>query len=619
MKNFLFAVSIDVISNPYIDFARNAIVEHQGRKVSGSGIAWYPADDNAAIVVKDPKSFFDLGRPKVIDDKTSFSSTIFMMHLNGASWNPIPQDTEPYVKTVGKRDWIWMHQGNLDMQKLRKKNNQIDENFYEPVGNTDSELAFCIILNRIARLKIKKLSEVGWDRIHDWFKELNELGSANFFLSDGKTLIVYRGLDGVNALYKQRIKPPYQNIFLNNNDAGFVFDFRNEDDNLRTTLAFSTLPVENEVCKEMKKGQMVVAKNGAIKWNSHHHTKASEHQNIPPESNEIKFEVREQNLQQAATAPHETFPLSNQPEDSECNVYINMVKHENSRVMKVTHETTYKYSEAVEKSEHMFRLIPMYNRYQQVMEYSLDVSTPGQKIVYRDVFNNDVVHMTIENPYTQLKIKSQSIVRIHKIEPDDFSHPLRKINIPTTWMPWQRQMMQAFILPQELPETQLRELSEYAISFAERNDFNLFETLVDINRTIYEDYQYKQGVTDISTTAFEVYVNRQGVCQDFANLLICMARLLDIPARYRVGYIYTGADYQNKIQSEATHAWAELYIPYVGWRGFDPTNGKMVDLDYIRVAAGRNFMDATPTAGTIYKGGGKESLKVEVKTEVLEG
>ena len=72
------------------------------------------------------------------------------------------------------------------------------------------------------------------------------------------------------------------------------------------------------------------------------------------------------------------------------------------------------------------------------------------------------------------------------------------------------------------------------------------------------------------------------------------------------------------MQSEASHAWAELYIHGLGWRGFDPTNGCMVSTDHVRVACGRNYRDATPTSGTIYKGGGRETLSVEVRVEVLE-
>jgi transglutaminase-like putative cysteine protease len=134
-----------------------------------------------------------------------------------------------------------------------------------------------------------------------------------------------------------------------------------------------------------------------------------------------------------------------------------------------------------------------------------------------------------------------------------------------------------------------------------------------MNLSIYRDYKYVSGSTSLNTTPFEVYTNRHGVCQDFANLLICLARLLSIPARYRMGYIYTGANYENKIQSDASHAWVEIYLPYVGWRGFDPTNGIMVSQDHVRVACGRNYRDATPTSGTIFKGGGTERLAVDVK------
>ena len=93
--------------------------------------------------------------------------------------------------------------------------------------------------------------------------------------------------------------------------------------------------------------------------------------------------------------------------------------------------------------------------------------------------------------------------------------------------------------------------------------------------------------------------------------------MLSIPARYRVGYIYTGGNYANEEQGDATHAWAEVYLPYVGWRGFDPTNGCVVEQDHIRLGCGRHFRDATPTSGTIFSKNNQESLTVTVKvTEI---
>ncbi|MEZ4291990.1 MAG: transglutaminase family protein [Myxococcota bacterium] len=217
-----------------------------------------------------------------------------------------------------------------------------------------------------------------------------------------------------------------------------------------------------------------------------------------------------------------------------------------------------------------------------------------------------------------MRIRSRSVVRVESVMASHLKSPLRRDQIPLVWMPWQRQMIQAYLMPPELPEPELRELSEFGMSFVERNDYDLVETLLDLNRTIYRDFTYVPGSTTIETTPFQVYANRRGVCQDFANVLICIARLLGVPARYRVGYIYTGGSYENKIQSDASHAWAEVYLPWTGWFGFDPTNGCLAGSDHVRIACGRQFRDAAPTTGTIYRGGGSETLSVDVRVERVD-
>jgi transglutaminase-like putative cysteine protease len=202
------------------------------------------------------------------------------------------------------------------------------------------------------------------------------------------------------------------------------------------------------------------------------------------------------------------------------------------------------------------------------------------------------------------------------------SHPVEaraaRTTIPLVWMPWQRQMLSPYLLPAELPETQLQELSDFAMSFVARNDSDLIGALLDMNETIYRDFEYVSGSTTVATTPFEVLEARRGVCQDFANLMMCLSRLLNVPARYRMGYIFTGGDYENKQQSDASHAWLECYLPRVGWHGFDPTNGRQVGADHVRVACGRTYRDSTPTSGTIYRGGGTETLEVAVRVESVD-
>jgi transglutaminase-like putative cysteine protease len=289
---------------------------------------------------------------------------------------------------------------------------------------------------------------------------------------------------------------------------------------------------------------------------------------------------------------------------------------EQTRTLRVTHETLYQYDEPVERSVHTLRLRPVTDERQLLVSYDVNINPEVNVRNYQDVFGNRAMQLSIDKPYERFHVRASSVVRLTARAPEPA--PTRRMTIPLVWMPWQRQMMLPYLLPMELPESELGELTDFAMSFVERNDFDLLETLLDINRTIHRDFRYLPGKTSVETTPFDVYVHRRGVCQDFANLFICLAQLLNVPARYRVGYIHTGADYANQLQSEASHAWAEVYLPWTGWRGFDPTNGCLAGLDHIRVACGRHFRDATPTAGTIYKGGTGEKLKVTVKVEPLD-
>ena len=274
-------------------------------------------------------------------------------------------------------------------------------------------------------------------------------------------------------------------------------------------------------------------------------------------------------------------------------------------------------------STHILRLTPVHDHLQNVRSTEITVSVPVQSRDYIDVFGNRVRRLAIETPFSEMVIESKSTVEVLDVDPLGYD-PLRvRSTIPLVWMPWQRQILDPYLLPFELPETELAELGEYAMSFVKRNDYDLLDTLLDINHTIFREYAYQQGATTVLTSAFDVYCNRRGVCQDFTNLMICLARLLGVPARYVCGYLYTGpksADRSgNHRQGEASHAWVQLYLPQVGWKGFDPTNGILTQSNHVRIAVGRNYLDATPTSGTIFVGGGGETLSVEVVVEPHRG
>ena len=167
--------------------------------------------------------------------------------------------------------------------------------------------------------------------------------------------------------------------------------------------------------------------------------------------------------------------------------------------------------------------------------YKLSISPETPVVEFEDVFGNWASRLEILKPYTELSITSESVIELLDVDPFAFaSMPIRP-QFPLPWMPWERKMLDPYLHSVELPETQLKDLYDYAMSFVEANDHDLMETLFAINLTIFREYAYVTGSTNLQTTPYDVFVNKQGVCQDFANLFICLARLLNIPARYVCG------------------------------------------------------------------------------------
>ena len=156
------------------------------------------------------------------------------------------------------------------------------------------------------------------------------------------------------------------------------------------------------------------------------------------------------------------------------------------------------------------------------------------------------------------------------------------------------------------------------MSFVERNDYDLLDTLLDINHTIFKEYRYLQGSTTLATTPFDVYSTRRGVCQDFTNLFICLARLLGVPARYVCGYVYTGPKHTNQRAGRGL-ARVGAGLPARGGLEGLRSDQRHPHADRPRARRGRaQLLDATPTRGTIYLGGGGEKLEVSVRCEPVE-
>jgi transglutaminase-like putative cysteine protease/predicted glutamine amidotransferase len=576
----LFAMSFEGTLAPSFDLR----CLHPGHKApDGWGIGYYPGGEPSASVLKEPAPASGSIRSELVKAWDHLASSIFIVHIRTATWGQNSDaNTQPFARAHGGREWLIGHSGSLRERLV------LNGGRFEPVGSTDTELVFCDLLERIAEAGWRSIGECDLERLHTELDDLNQHGGMTLAISDGQDLLVYADARDEGGLHLCHLLPPHEKT-LAFGDDDLDIDLTRRGELSRKGVLVSSTPLTRSDEHPMEwtrvpPGHLLVIRQGAV-------------------IEELAAEQRAGRTKVRKLRAVQNLPRPGEP-----------------KTLRVVHRTVYHYDQAVERSSHLLKLFPVHDRTQRVLEHTLDLKLDGQPFTgktldFDDVFGNRARRFLVERPYRELALEASSKVRVEALPLDFRTLDTRRV-MPLVWMPWQREMMAPYLLPTELPETQLQELAGYAMAFVERNDYDLIGTVLDINRSIYKEYKYIQGATTIATTPFDVYVNRRGVCQDFTNLFICLARLLSIPARYVCGYLYTGPKAENTAQSEASHAWVEVYLPELGWKGFDPTNGVLTQTDHVRVAFGRSYQDATPTSGTLYVGGGLETLRVDVKVDV---
>ena len=124
---------------------------------------------------------------------------------------------------------------------------------------------------------------------------------------------------------------------------------------------------------------------------------------------------------------------------------------------------------------------------------------------------------------------------------------------------------------------------------------------------------YQFGVTGVQTPAAMALHFGKGVCQDYAHLMLCVLRLLGIPARYVSGHL---------LGEGAPHAWVEAFVRDEDTGAarviaYDPTHHRRAGLNYVTVAVGRDFSDVTMTSG-YFSGGASGKLSSTKHADVVE-
>jgi transglutaminase-like putative cysteine protease len=278
--------------------------------------------------------------------------------------------------------------------------------------------------------------------------------------------------------------------------------------------------------------------------------------------------------------------------------------------LQVTHKTSFHYGAPVVDSVNTLHLEPRTFPFQKTISATVRVMPPTRLRRFSDLFQNITHHFEILKAHTRLEIDSR--LRVHNLPlviPDrslqaghaDLEDPSTR---ERTW-----QFLQDSHLVQHLPE-----LWRLAIDLSQGTS-SIHEQAMIFMGWIHQNFQYSPGSTMVSTRMEQAFQMRSGVCQDFTHVMLGLCRSVGIPARYASGYLYNGPT-DLLVGAQASHAWCEVYLPYLGWIGYDPTNNTLADERYVKIAVGRDYDDVAPVKGA-YRGTAHAVMEVSVAVEKL--
>lgn len=267
--------------------------------------------------------------------------------------------------------------------------------------------------------------------------------------------------------------------------------------------------------------------------------------------------------------------------------------------IRIAHLTTYDYNQPAKSLVQHLRMTPRPHEGQHVIRWRVEIDADGRLRPGEDALGNLTHSLFITGPVSRLTVTVTG-----DVETADTQGVVRGAIERFPEMVFLRDS------PLALCDAALGEFADDVTAGAGSDTLDRLHHLL---AAIVKEVDYDKKATTSEATAADAFALKKGVCQDLSHIFIASARRMGIPARYVSGHLARtdGAEAQ-----EASHAWAEAFVPNLGWVGFDPANGYCTTEAHVRVATGLDYRSAAPVRGARY-GGGDERL--DVKLHVSQG
>ncbi|MGL4858361.1 MAG: class II glutamine amidotransferase [Enterobacteriaceae bacterium] len=158
---------------------------HTGPHKDGWGITFYEGKGCRTFKDHQPGCHSPIAR---LVKEYPIKSCAVISHIRQANRGRVAlENTHPFTRELWGSDWTFAHNGQLTGYR------QLDTGFFKPVGQTDSEQAFCWLLNKMLERYPQRPRQ--WQPLFRYISrcaaELRQLGVFNMLLSDGRYVLAY--------------------------------------------------------------------------------------------------------------------------------------------------------------------------------------------------------------------------------------------------------------------------------------------------------------------------------------------------------------------------------------------------------------------------------------------
>ncbi len=285
---------------------------------------------------------------------------------------------------------------------------------------------------------------------------------------------------------------------------------------------------------------------------------------------------------------------------------------------RIFHQITYRYDRPVLLAPHVLRLRPRCDVTQRLRQFSLRLDPEPQQLYESlDLDGNAILKARFaEQGTTQLVIEATSEVETFRSNP--FNYLLE---------PW------ATTLPFNYPALLLHQLQPYrggqfaggfgpdvdptASQLAQElwldSSGNAVAFLSALNQKIYQNCGYQMRETGSPYPPGITWAKKAGSCRDYAVLFMEVCRAAGLASRFVSGYQEGDPDSNDR----HLHAWAEVYLPGAGWRGYDPTHGLAVANGHVALVATPTAAQSGPVEGALKTVEAQSEMSYCLKIEIL--